>query len=103
MGEKTVQKLEELKIVDNVIDLLRNATTPTTFMEKKPRRFSKRIENISSEMTDTAECVDRASDCERNQKLCTHRAYSPLFRKICAKTCEYCTSADDIESSGEFL
>uniref|UniRef100_A0A1I7UW06 ShKT domain-containing protein n=1 Tax=Caenorhabditis tropicalis TaxID=1561998 RepID=A0A1I7UW06_9PELO len=103
-GEETVQKLEELKIVDNVIELLKNATSPS--VEKKTRRFSKKPGNFSSEVVDQEECVDKASDCERNQKLCTHKAYSSLFRKICAKTCEYCGLADstiDLESSGEFL
>ncbi|CAL2046014.1 unnamed protein product [Caenorhabditis brenneri] len=101
MGEETVQKLEELKIVDNVIDLIKNATA-STIVERKPRRFSKKPSNISAEVTEQEECVDRASDCERNQKLCTHKAYMSLFRKICAKTCEYCGLADStFESSGE--
>ncbi|CAP25297.2 Protein CBG04629 [Caenorhabditis briggsae] len=104
MGEETVKKLEELKIVDSVIDLLKNATSSS--LASKPRRFSKKptaTTNFSSEVTET-ECVDTASDCERNTKLCTHKAYTSLFRKICAKTCEYCELADstiDLESSGE--
>ncbi|CAI2353382.1 unnamed protein product [Caenorhabditis sp. 36 PRJEB53466] len=102
MGEEAVQKLESLKMVDNVINLMRNSTKT----EGKPRKFSKNVVNVSSETTDQEECVDRAGDCERNQKLCTHKAYSALFRKICAKTCEYCGLSDstsDVDFSGELF
>lgn len=105
IGEESVRKLEELKMVDTVIGLM-----TTSITEKKPRRFSKKPANFSAEVTNPQEeeCVDKASDCERNQKLCTHKAYSPLFQKICAKTCEYCglvhqDSTNDVESSGEIF
>ncbi|KAF1750971.1 hypothetical protein GCK72_017522 [Caenorhabditis remanei] len=106
IGEENVQKLEELKMVDDVIELMRQVTASSA-AEKKPRRFSKKPGNFSAEVTNSQDdCVDKSSDCERNRKLCTHKAYTSLFQKICAKTCEYCGLADstnDLESSGELF
>ncbi|CAI5452016.1 unnamed protein product [Caenorhabditis angaria] len=68
LGRETVEKLKKMRIVDNVLSLVKKPSTTST----------------------PPQCVDRANDCSKTAKLCKSRKYIHIFRKLCASTCNYC-------------
>uniref|UniRef100_A0A914C0R0 ShKT domain-containing protein n=1 Tax=Acrobeloides nanus TaxID=290746 RepID=A0A914C0R0_9BILA len=49
----------------------------------------------------TEDCVDLMKNCSKNKRFCSHKLYTAMMEKNCAKTCGFCTPGHKVKSKAK--